>query len=272
MTLWGLLAVSLLVHDATARSTGFVSPRVRSSIVGGEDAPEGSWPWMVYLSLANDKEIWPCGGSVLNEEWVLTAAHCVDPSPFLNSSIARLGTHALIGVSELYRRISRISSHPDYKSGEVENDIALVKLDEKVTYSSWVSPVALAAEEDFFNPKSECWVIGWGNVHEGIPLQGRKILQQLQVPLIKDNLCKQAYPEFVPTMLCAGFMEGEKDSCQGDSGGPLVCRSAKRFIQVGIVSFGEGCARQGYPGVYTRVAKYLDFINETNTASSDEKM
>ena len=88
-------------------------------------------------------------------------------SPFLNSSIARLGTHALIGVSELYRRISRISSHPDYKSGEVENDIALVKLDEKVTYSSWVSPVALAAEEDFFNPKSECWVIGWGNVHEG---------------------------------------------------------------------------------------------------------
>ncbi|XP_067112211.1 tryptase-2-like [Osmerus mordax] len=263
MTLWGLLAVSLLLHDATARSTGFVSPGVRSSIVGGEDAPEGRWPWMVYLALTNGYDSWSCGGSVLNEEWVLTAAHCVDPSPLLNLSFARLGTHALTGASKFYRGISRVSSHTNYDVNRNEYDIALVKLDKKVTYSSQVSPVALPAEDDFFNLKSECWVTGWGNVHEGIPLQDPQILQQLQVPLIKDNLCKHAYPEFVPTMLCAGFIEGEKDSCQGDSGGPLVCRSAERFVQVGIVSFGQGCAQNGFPGVYTRVAKYLDFINET---------
>ncbi|XP_062311626.1 tryptase-2-like isoform X1 [Osmerus eperlanus] len=265
MTLWGLLAVSLLLHDATARSTGFVSPGVRSSIVGGENAPEGRWPWMVYLSLTNGYDSWSCGGSVLNEEWVLTAAHCVDPSlqALLNFSFARLGTHALTGVSEFYRGISRFSSHTNYDANGEEYDIALVKLDKKVTYSSRVSPVALPAEDDFFNPKSECWVTGWGNVHEGIPLDDPQILQQLQIPLIKDGLCKYAYPQFVPTMLCAGFMEGEKDSCQGDSGGPLVCRSAERFVQVGIVSFGEGCAQEGFPGVYTRVAKYLDFINET---------
>ena len=85
----------------------------------------------------------------------------------LNFSFARLGTHALTGASQFYRGISHFSSHPNYGANGEEYDIALVKLDKKVTYSSWVSPVALAAEDDFFNPKSECWVTGWGNVHEG---------------------------------------------------------------------------------------------------------
>ena len=88
-------------------------------------------------------------------------------SPLLNLSFVRLGSHTLKEKPEFYRGISRFSSHPDYDAKGNENDVALVKLDNKVTFSSRVSPVALAAQDDLFNPKSECWVTGWGHVHEG---------------------------------------------------------------------------------------------------------
>ena len=93
-------------------------------------------------------------------------------SPLLNFSFARLGSHTLKEKPEFYRGISRFSSHPDYDAnGETENDVALVKLDKKVTFSSRVLPVALAAQDDLFKPKSECWVTGWGNVNEGSMFQ-----------------------------------------------------------------------------------------------------
>lgn len=265
MGLWGLLTVSVLLHDVTARSARSLSVRARSSIVGGEDAPKGRWPWMVYLGILNGSDYWSCGGSLLNEEWVLTAAHCVDPSdrPLENFSFARLGTHALKGPSEVYCGISHFIPHPKYNADEYQNDIALLKLDKKVSFSLLVSPVALPAGEDSFSPSSECWVTGWGNIDEGESLEGKQILQELEMPLIKNCFCKYAYPGLRPTMICAGFIEGGKDSCQGDSGGPLVCLSDERYVQVGVVSFGNGCANEGYPGVYTRVTKFLDFINET---------
>ncbi|KAM9541519.1 tryptase-2-like isoform 4-T4 [Salvelinus alpinus] len=225
MGFWGLLSVILLVQDA---AESFV-PQARSSIVGGKDAQKGSWPWIAYLLITDDTGFFSCGGSLLTEEWVLTAAHCVDP-------------------------------HPQYKKQHLAllHDIALVKLSKKVTFSSLVKPVTLPKPGDAFRPLRNCWIAGWGNVGNNVELSGNRTLQELELPIVKRSTCKQKFSGFT----------GGKDSCQGDSGGPLVCRSSGEFVQVGIMSFGDtnGCALEGFPGFYTRVARYMDFIQAAITS------
>ncbi|XP_062382916.1 tryptase-2-like [Sardina pilchardus] len=142
-----------------------------------------------------------------------------------------------------------------------QRDLGLVQLQEPVSHT--LKPVALPGLRDVLTPQAECWVIGWGDVDENHHLGGEKTLQQLRLPLVDDNTCRQAYPKTNDNQLCAGYMEGGKDACQGDSGGPLVCMSRGQFVQVGVVSFGSGCARRGYPGVYTRVYNYMQFIEDS---------
>uniref|UniRef100_A0A8C8IBY0 Peptidase S1 domain-containing protein n=1 Tax=Oncorhynchus tshawytscha TaxID=74940 RepID=A0A8C8IBY0_ONCTS len=237
----------------------------RSSIVGGKDAQKGSWPWIVYLLITDDRGCFSCGGSLLTEEWVLTAAHCVDPhdNPIPDRSSIRLGTHSLNEPSVFYRSISRIVSHPQYQRLALLHDIALVKMSEKVSFSSLVKPMSLPKPSDAFGPRPKCFVAGWGDVGNN-----GETLQELKLPIVKQSTCKKKFPELTDNMLCAGSMKKDEDSCQGDSGGPLVCRSSGEFVQVGIVSFGDinGCALKGFPGVYTRVKRYMDFINETITS------
>ncbi|KAM9541516.1 tryptase-2-like isoform 1-T1 [Salvelinus alpinus] len=258
MGFWGLLSVILLVQDA---AESFV-PQARSSIVGGKDAQKGSWPWIAYLLITDDTGFFSCGGSLLTEEWVLTAAHCVDPNdnPIPYRSYIRLGTHSLNEPSVFYRSISRIVSHPQYKKQHLAllHDIALVKLSKKVTFSSLVKPVTLPKPGDAFRPLRNCWIAGWGNVGNNVELSGNRTLQELELPIVKRSTCKQKFSGFT----------GGKDSCQGDSGGPLVCRSSGEFVQVGIMSFGDtnGCALEGFPGFYTRVARYMDFIQAAITS------
>ncbi|XP_062382899.1 tryptase-2-like [Sardina pilchardus] len=126
------------------------------------------------------------------------------------------------------------------------NDLGLVQLQEPVSHT--LKPVALPGPRDVLTPQAECWVIGWGDVDENHHLGGDKTLQQLRLPLVDDNTCRQAYPKTNDNQLCAGYMEGGKDACQ--------------FVQVGVVSFGSGCARRGYPGVYTRVYNYMHMLHK----------
>ncbi|XP_076153542.1 serine protease 27-like [Alosa pseudoharengus] len=259
------LRVCLCVTLLLSTATGLPRLNSRSSIVGGEDAAPGQWPWMVYLETTNRMHTRSCGGSLINTQWVLTAAHCVDSNNYRLKPVV-VGRLKLSETDGKIYSVRRFVIHPDYRRnvGGPPNDIALVQLDELVYFSTLVMPVALPTPWDVFNARSECWVTGWGKVAEDTRLQGNKTLQQLKLPLVNDNTCRKVYPGTTDKQLCAGYMRGGKDSCQGDSGGPLVCNSVSgKFVQVGVVSFGHGCARRGYPGVYTRVISYTKFIQDT---------
>lgn len=157
--------------------------------------------------------------------------------------------------------------HEYYEEKHFHNDIAILKLNKNITRSFTVNLVTLPEEwmetESSSLAKSNCFVMGWGKTETGY---SSDVLYDLKLPIIDDIECKRRTNEFDSrTQLCAGFIEGQKDSCQGDSGGPLVCETLKsngkyHFVQYGIVSFGEGCAAKGRPGYYTRVSGQLDWI------------
>ncbi|CAJ1075628.1 tryptase-2-like [Xyrichtys novacula] len=258
-----LLSVLVLIH-----SFGVVlGSEVGSSITGGEDAPKGAWPWMVYLSIAADRtNKWRCGGSLLNSQWVLTAANCWDrdPKPDPLRSSAWLGSHDLQKASVRYMAIVFYMLHPQYQavSNGYVNDLALVKLKKKAELSRLVAPVSLPGPGDTFDSSSECWITGWGNI-KNVPLPLPETLQQLKIPIIPQSECQKKYSQLTSKQLCAGDPAKAKDACKGDYGGPLVCRTARGFVQVGIISYGspDGCGLGDRPGVYTRVSSYVDYIN-----------
>ncbi|XP_071397026.1 tryptase-2-like [Centroberyx affinis] len=260
MAFSALLTVGLLIHNAA----GSFRVEVRSSIVGGQDAPVGRWPWMVHLNISDGSKRWRCGGSLLTDEWVLTAASCVDRQHNTNAdkSMAWLGSNALRGFSR-FRRLGNIITHNDFQSNGNLNNIALVKMTKKVVFTPVIAPVNLITTQDSFDSTSECWITGWGDVGKNNPLPGQEVLQQLQVPIVRQIECKAAYPGMTDKMLCAGYLEGGRGTCDGDTGGPLMCRTSRGFVQVGIMSYGNssGCALEGFPSVYTRVDQYLPFIN-----------
>ncbi|NXK52616.1 TRY3 protein, partial [Chauna torquata] len=162
--------------------------------------------------------------------------------------------------SEVVRSSAVIIRHPKYNSRTLNNDIMLIKLASTVDYSTDIQPIALPSS--CAKEGTECLISGWGNtLSSGTSYPA--LLQCLKAPVLSDQECQQAYPgEITSNMICVGFLQGGKDSCQGDSGGPVVCNGELQ----GIVSWGIGCALEGYPGVYTKVCNYVDWIQETIAA------
>ncbi|XP_066579321.1 tryptase-2 [Amia ocellicauda] len=239
----------------------------RNSIVGGEDAKEGQWPWQVYLEITTmDGYQVGCGGSLISDRWVLTAAHCVKfPLKWWESEVI-LGAHSLDEPSEheVRRTMNKVIFHEEYMDVKKGFDIALIELNATVTTNAYIKPVTLAGAEDECSVDWECWATGWGAFLEGEPLPEPKTLQEVQVPVVHNEHCmEQYYGRFFifPEMMCAG--EEGLDSCQGDSGGPLVCRkTGQPWVQAGVTSFGAGCGQEDSPGVYTRVSSYRDWIKK----------
>lgn len=259
---YGLLLL-LLLFTATGSDaqlsvcgTAPLNTRGDTRIVGGQDADAGAWPWQARLSIGNAL----CGGSLINNQWILSAAHCFSASTSASSVTVYLGLETTTPDSNSVRRgASQIIRHPDYNEDTNDNDMALVQLDSTVEFTDYIRPVCLAAPGSVFPAGQDCWATGWGTLEEGGDIANT--LQEVDVPIVSNDDCRSSYSTLTDNMICAGLTDGGKDSCQGDSGGPLVSKNGSVWVQAGVVSFGIGCARPGFPGVYARVSEYQSWIN-----------
>lgn len=159
------------------------------------------------------------------------------------------------------RNIKQILIHEDYQPIKTKNDICLLHLSESLEFNDWVQPVALPTQMDEPEEGTFCVVTGWGTLREGGAVLPNH-LKKVTVPIIGDKACSEKYNprhDIADSMICAGVEEGGKDACQGDSGGPLINAETKTLV--GIVSWGIGCAEAKYPGVYTQVSYFVDWIH-----------
>uniref|UniRef100_A0A669E2R9 Transmembrane serine protease 15 n=1 Tax=Oreochromis niloticus TaxID=8128 RepID=A0A669E2R9_ORENI len=232
-------------------------------VVGGVNAEEGAWPWIVSLLWRGHHA---CGASVIGSDWLLTAAHCVyGKNVDLQSWSAVLGLHAQNDqTSEAVqtRQVDRIVFNEQYNRRTKQADIAMMHLQQPINFTQWVQPVCLPPEGQNFTAGRKCFIAGWGRDTDGsLP----NVLQEAKIPLVDQNLCQQQLPEYTITssMLCAGYPEGGVDSCQGDSGGPLMCLDDGSWTLIGVTSFGAGCGLPQKPGVYARVSAFTSWIAQT---------
>ncbi|XP_032442394.1 trypsin I-P1-like [Xiphophorus hellerii] len=232
-----------------------LNTRSDTRIVGGQEAAAGAWPWQAKLRIQGGL----CGGSLINSQWVLSAAHCFE-STSTSGVTVDLGLQSLTSSANVVSRsAAQIIVHPDYNSNTNDNDLALVQLSSAVTFTNYVRPVCLAADGSVFPSGLDCWVTGWGTLSYGGSVS--QTLQEVDVPIVSNSQCSASYSTLTNNMLCAGLTNGGKDSCQGDSGGPLVTKNGTVWVQAGVVSYGNGCAQPGYPGVYARISNYQTWIN-----------
>lgn len=216
-----------------------------------------------------------CGGALLNERWIITAAHCFDsvrsdsknPAPPVEVRLGRYDQSLTDEDAQFVTRIAEVKKHPDFARDTFDNDIALVRVTDHIPLTDFIQPICLgndtsAIEEHFFRSKTLKMghVTGWGLLKEGGPQP--KFLQELRLPIQAQSVCSNSTTFKVSkNMFCAGYaQEIVGDACKGDSGGPFVSTLNDRWYLLGVVSWGEGCGRAGKYGFYTRVYNYHDWI------------
>lgn len=243
-------------------------PDIFTRIVGGSPAERNEFPWQVSLQFINN---WyahhVCGATVIDQRWVLTAAHCTHNFETYQLLVVA-GEHHLKRRQgeEQSRKVERIVEHPRYNVETQEYDIALLKLSQPLVLDGvTVSPICLPPYFTKFS--GNCVVAGWGNTREDG--DSSDVLMKVVVPIISDEECRNNYRAIGYTgpisdnMICAGYGSGGKDACQGDSGGPFVCMGPdNRYYQAGVVSWGIGCAKPQVPGVYTEVSHFVTWISD----------
>ncbi|XP_062895117.1 trypsin-like isoform X1 [Mobula hypostoma] len=223
-------------------------------IIGGYECPKHSTPWIVSLNIGYHL----CGGSLISENWVVSAAHCYQRHMWV-----MLGKHDIMAVEETEQLIESevVLRHSLYNSDTLDYDIMLIKLSQPAVLNRNVAAIPLPTQCPMAG--DECLISGWGNTKDPGADYGDR-LQCLKAPIVSQTLCKKSYMEVITNnMICLGFLEGGKDSCQGDSGGPVVCDG----VLQGVVSWGYGCAERFYRGVNTRVCNFVSWIEETMAAN-----
>lgn len=257
--------VSPAKRECPACGCGNINTRHR--IVGGQETEVHEYPWMAMLMWFGS---FYCGATLVNDQYAVTAAHCV------NGFYHRLITVRLLehnrqdsNVKIVDRRVARVLVHPNYSTLNFDSDIALIRFNEPVRLGIDMHPVCLPTPTESFAGQTAV-VTGWGALSEGGPISDT--LQEVEVPVLSQEECRETNygaDKITDNMICAGYVEqGGKDSCQGDSGGPMHVIDGKQTYQLaGIVSWGEGCAKPGSPGVYTRVSNFNEWI-AANTRDS----
>ncbi|XP_043830122.1 coagulation factor IX [Dromiciops gliroides] len=230
-------------------------------VVGGEDARKGQIPWQVIL---NGKIKGFCGGSIINEKWIITAAHCIQPGAEITVVAGEHDTETQEGTEQI-RQVIRAIPHHTYNASinKYSNDIALLELDKPLQLNEYVTPICIANKEytNIFLQSGTGTVSGWGKVfHRG---RSASVLQFLNVPFVDRATClRSTKVTILSNMFCAGFHQGGKDSCQGDSGGPHTTEVEGTSFLTGIISWGEECAVRGKYGIYTKVSRFVNWIKE----------
>ena len=241
----------------------------QAEIVGGVDADIEDYPYNAALLSTGG---WGggyafCGASIINEYWILTAAHCVQGES-ANGTAVRVGSDNDYAQGGVTYDALEIISHPNYNANTLNNDIALIRVDGPINFNNSTQPVVLMCDQQVAlgvqEPGQSSWITGWGNT-EGTTNSTQ--LQVVEVPITTQS--NYGSNQIDADMIMAGFPDGGYDSCQGDSGGPMVVLAAdgQTYLQSGVVSWGNGCADPGYPGVYSRVSYFIDWICDNTDGS-----
>ncbi|XP_046429949.1 trypsin-1-like [Neodiprion fabricii] len=241
---------ALLVTCGLGSPASWRKPRLLDGrIVGGVDAKIEDHPYQLSFQQYGQHF---CGAAMISSKWAITAAHCIGSS----TKYYRVSAGSSNKSNGTQYAIASMIRHPKFDSYAIDFDLALLELDSDVEFHETVQPVSLPDSE--VEAGTIVNVTGWGALRQGG--SAARSLQRVSVQIVPRDLCAKAYKQFnviTQRMICAGDMaEGGKDSCQGDSGGPLVADG----ILYGIVSWGYGCAKPGFPGVYTNVADFREWI------------
>lgn len=260
MKLFNLASMAILSFSLSA------SADFRPTIVGGTEAAPGEFPYIVSL---HESYGHICGGSLIKKNWVLTAGHCVT-----GTRISKV----LIGLHDQNKTTTaetikpkRIIRHPQYNANTTDYDFALIELEKDSTYAPIEFNTTEIAISDKVGEQIMSTTAGWGETNQvGVLSLGVRAsatrLQRVDVPLATSTLCGQGYPGMITDrMICAGYPAGKKDACFGDSGGPLIVKDANTGepVLVGVVSWGEGCARPNKLGVYSKISSVHQWITTT---------
>lgn len=231
-------------------------------IVGGRVAQQGEFPWMTAILDADNNEQF-CGGSLIRDGWVVTAAHCVEgliaPDVAVGIGQIRISNLQAANISQ----VTQIFIHPGYNSNTSDNDIALLQVANPFSEVPKLRMLAANEEDTRAAAGRTATAIGWGSTRSGGNTVDR--LRKVDIPIVGRARCRNAYqPERIQItgrMICAGDLDdGGEDTCQGDSGGPLIVGRNNNPALAGVTSFGIGCARRRFPGVYSNVARLSAWV------------
>lgn len=248
----GAAAIAAAALTSASVAQAAPSGEVNPNIVGGTDADIADYPFTVRLTTADGQQF--CGGSLVSPTKVLTAAHCTTDSQAPDVKVVS-GRTVMSSNEGTVSDVTNIWVHPEYTDAAQGFDVSVLTLAAPVQEAP--IEMAPAPDDPTYAEGTQATALGWGATSEGGEQSDH--LQKVDVPVTSDDTCKTAYQEYDPAaMVCAGVPEGGKDSCQGDSGGPLIADNKL----IGVVSWGQGCARPDYPGVYARVGAYYDQIME----------
>ncbi|XP_007949977.1 serine protease 46 [Orycteropus afer afer] len=232
-------------------------------VVKGKVVEEGKWPWQVSILLLG---VYVCSGSLFHEQWVLTAAHCLQRSKNQSQYSVKVGAR-YFSENGTQLPISHIIIHKNFNN-LASQDIALLKLQKPISWSYNIQPVCLPDAQYKLPVGSMCWVAGWGHVKQVTTTPAPYSLQEVAIKILNNDICNQKYrfllkrgqQHFIgKDMLCGSSERGMK-SCQANSGSPLVCQVNKTWIQAGLVSWGFSCGQSRFPSIYTSTSHFTLWI------------